>query len=48
MRVLVVGGGIGGLALGVALARRGIAFEIWSGRAALRRRRRGGSSSAET
>jgi len=28
MRVLVVGGGIGGLALGVALARRGIAFEI--------------------
>jgi 2-heptyl-3-hydroxy-4(1H)-quinolone synthase len=28
MRVLVVGGGIGGLALGVALARRGVAFEI--------------------
>jgi 2-polyprenyl-6-methoxyphenol hydroxylase-like FAD-dependent oxidoreductase len=33
MRVLVVGGGIGGLALGVALARRGIAFEILERRA---------------
>lgn len=33
MRVLVVGGGIGGLALGVALARRGISFEIVERRA---------------
>jgi 2-polyprenyl-6-methoxyphenol hydroxylase-like FAD-dependent oxidoreductase len=28
MRILVVGGGIGGLALGIALARHGIAYEI--------------------